>query len=78
MSDTSQIALIRKLYAARGDVNVFKSLLAEDLEYDIAEGFPNGASIAVSTRRSMNSSHSWPTLPSSTRKGTSTSSRAIM
>jgi ketosteroid isomerase-like protein len=42
MSDTSQIALIRKLYAARGDVNVFKSLLADDLEYDIAEGFPNG------------------------------------
>ena len=42
MSDTSQIALIRKLYAARGDVNAFKALLADDLEYDIAEGFPNG------------------------------------
>ena len=42
MSDTSQIALIRKLYAARGNVNTFKSLLADDLEYDIAEGFPNG------------------------------------
>src|SRR5215471_20922807 len=42
MSDTSQIALIRKLYGARGNVNVFKSLLADDLEYDIAEGFPNG------------------------------------
>src|SRR5215475_4763334 len=42
MSDTSQIALIRKLYDARGNVNVFKSLLADDLEYDIAEGFPNG------------------------------------
>ena len=42
MSDTSQIALIRKLYAAMGDVNSFKSLLADDLEYDIAEGFPNG------------------------------------
>jgi len=42
MSDPSQIALIRKLYGARGDVNVFKSLLADDLEYDIAEGFPNG------------------------------------
>ena len=28
MSDTSQIALIRKLYAAMGDVNTFKSLLA--------------------------------------------------
>ena len=27
MSDTSQIALIRKLYAARGNVNIFKSLL---------------------------------------------------
>jgi len=37
MSDTSQIALIRKLYDARGNVNVFKSLLADDLEYDIAE-----------------------------------------
>jgi uncharacterized protein len=42
MSDTPQIALIQKLYAARGDVNVFKSLLADDLEYDIAEGFPHG------------------------------------
>jgi ketosteroid isomerase-like protein len=42
MSETSQIALIRKLYAARGDVNAFKALLADDLEYDIAEGFPNG------------------------------------
>src|SRR5262245_59046047 len=41
-SDTSQIALIRKLYDARGNVNTFKSLLADDLEYDIAEGFPNG------------------------------------
>ena len=41
-SGTSQIALIRKLYGARGNVNVFKSLLADDLEYDIAEGFPNG------------------------------------
>ena len=42
MSDTSQIDLIRKLYDARGNVNTFKSLLADDLEYDIAEGFPNG------------------------------------
>ena len=42
MSDTSQIALIRKLYDARGNVNSFKSLLADDLEYDIAEGFPIG------------------------------------
>ena len=42
MSDSSLIALIRKLYGARGNVNVFKSLLADDLEYDIAEGFPNG------------------------------------
>src|SRR5499427_6086124 len=42
MSDTSQIALIRKLYDARGNVNTFKSLLADDLEYDICVGFPNG------------------------------------
>jgi uncharacterized protein len=42
MSDTSQIALIRKLYDAMGDVNTFKSLLADDVEWDIAEGFPNG------------------------------------
>ena len=42
MSDTSQIALIRKLYAAMGDVNSFKSLLADDVEWDIAEGFPKG------------------------------------
>jgi len=42
MSDTSQIALIRKLYDAMGNVNIFKSLLADDVEWDIAEGFPNG------------------------------------
>src|SRR5262245_53112762 len=42
MSDTSQIALIRKLYAAMGDVNSFKSLLVDDVEWDIAEGFPKG------------------------------------
>jgi ketosteroid isomerase-like protein len=42
MSDTSQIALIRNLYAAMGDVNIFKSLLAGDVEWDIEEGFPNG------------------------------------
>src|SRR5262249_457737 len=42
MSDTSQIALIPKFYAAMGDVNTFKSLLADDVEWDIAEGFPNG------------------------------------
>ena len=36
MSDTSQIALIRKLYDARGNVNVFKSLLADDLEYELS------------------------------------------
>jgi len=71
MSDTSQIALIRKLYDARGNVNIFKSLLADDLEYDIAEGFPNGG-----VYRGI-SSHSLPTSTSSTRKGTSTSSRAI-
>jgi len=42
MSDTSQVALIRKLYGARGNVNVFKSLLADDAEWDITEGFPKG------------------------------------
>ena len=42
MSDTSQIALVRKLYDAMGDVKTFKSLLADDVEWDIAEGFPNG------------------------------------
>jgi uncharacterized protein len=42
MSNTSQIALIKRLYAAMGDVNSFKSLVAYDAEWDIAEGFPNG------------------------------------
>ena len=42
MSDSSQITLIRKLYDAMGDANAFKSLLADDVEWDIAEGFPNG------------------------------------
>src|SRR5215510_8370832 len=38
---------------------------------------PTGASIVVSKRPSVISSHSWPTSTSSTRKGTNTSSRAI-
>ena len=42
MSDTSQIALIRKLYDAMGDVNTFLPLLADDGEWDITEGFPRG------------------------------------
>jgi ketosteroid isomerase-like protein len=42
MSDTSQIVLIRKLYDAMGDVKTFKSLLADDVEWDIAAGFPKG------------------------------------
>ena len=42
MSDTSQIALIKKLYAAMGDVNSFKLLLANDAEWDITERFPKG------------------------------------
>ena len=39
---TSQIAIIQKLYDAKGDVNSFKSLLANDAVWDIEEGFPNG------------------------------------
>jgi uncharacterized protein len=42
MSDTPQIALIRKLYDAMGDVNTFLPLLADDVEWDITEGFPRG------------------------------------
>jgi ketosteroid isomerase-like protein len=42
MSDTSQIALIRKLYDAMGDVNTFLPLLADDVEWDITKGFPRG------------------------------------
>ena len=76
MSDTSQIALIRKLYAAMGDVNSFKSLLADDVEWDIEEGFPNGG-VYRGIDGVFDSSHSRPTSTSSTRKGTSTSSRAI-
>src|SRR5262249_60497133 len=37
-----QIGLIRKLYDAMGNVNIFKSLLTDDVEWDIEEGFPNG------------------------------------
>jgi len=77
MSDSSQIALIRKLYGARGNVNVFKSLLADDLEYDIAEGFPNGG-VYRGIDTVVNDFFTFlPTSTSSTRKGTSTSSRAI-
>src|SRR5262245_18553896 len=39
---TLQIDIIRRLYDARGNVSIVKSLLADDLEYDSAEGFSNG------------------------------------
>ena len=76
MSDTSQIALIRKLYAAMGDVNTFKSLLANDVEWDITEGFPNGG-----VYRGIDGVFDFFSFVADFNefyaKGTSTSSRAI-
>ncbi|GAA0393472.1 nuclear transport factor 2 family protein [Streptomyces luteireticuli] len=39
MSDAD---VVRRMYAAKGDREVLRSVIAEDAEYDIAEGFPNG------------------------------------
>ena len=76
MSDMSQIALIRKLYDARGNVNTFKSLLADDVEWDIEEGFPNGG-----VYRGIEGVSDFFTFLADFdefyAKGTSTSSRAI-
>jgi hypothetical protein len=77
MSDTSQVALIRKLYAAMGEVNSFKSLLADDVEWDIAEGFPKGG-----VYRGVDATVSdfflfLADFDEFYAKGTSTSSRAI-
>ncbi|MBV6699971.1 nuclear transport factor 2 family protein [Kitasatospora aureofaciens] len=42
MSDSPQIATVRRFYDARGDLDVIRSVVAEDARWDVAEGFPNG------------------------------------
>ncbi|MDF3294295.1 nuclear transport factor 2 family protein [Streptomyces silvisoli] len=42
MSDSSQINVVRRFYDAKGDLEVIRSVVAEDARWDVAEGFPNG------------------------------------
>ncbi|WP_042378287.1 nuclear transport factor 2 family protein [Streptacidiphilus melanogenes] len=37
-----QIDAVRRFYDARGDLEVIRSVVAEDAQWDIAEGFPRG------------------------------------
>ncbi|WP_181798995.1 nuclear transport factor 2 family protein [Kitasatospora acidiphila] len=42
MYDSAQIDVVRRFYGAKGDLDVIRSVVAEDARWDIAEGFPNG------------------------------------
>ncbi|SEL52227.1 nuclear transport factor 2 family protein [Streptacidiphilus jiangxiensis] len=37
-----QIDVVRRFYAARGDVGIIRSVVAEDAQWDVTEGFPKG------------------------------------
>jgi uncharacterized protein len=42
MSDSPQIEVVQRFYDARGDLEVIRSVVASDAQWDVAEGFPKG------------------------------------
>src|SRR4029450_9582766 len=40
MSDSAQVAVVRRLYEARGDPEVIRQVLAPDIRWEVVEGFP--------------------------------------
>src|SRR4029434_2172091 len=43
MADSAQVAVVRRLYEARGDPNVIRQVLSPDVRWEVVEGFPHGA-----------------------------------
>ncbi|MBX7551128.1 nuclear transport factor 2 family protein [Streptomyces sp. NPDC048665] len=39
MSNTD---IVKRMYAAKGDMNVIRSVIAPDAQWDVTEGFPHG------------------------------------
>ncbi len=42
MSDSAQVAVVRRLYEARGNPDVIRQVLAPDIRWEVVEGFPYG------------------------------------
>jgi uncharacterized protein len=40
MSDSAQVAVVRRLYEARGNPEVIRQVLAPDVRWEVVEGFP--------------------------------------
>ena len=40
MAESAQIAVIRRLYAAKGDPSVLNATLSQDIRWEVVEGFP--------------------------------------
>jgi ketosteroid isomerase-like protein len=42
MSESAQVAVVRRLYEARGNPDVIRQVLAPDIRWEVVEGFPYG------------------------------------
>jgi ketosteroid isomerase-like protein len=42
MADSAQVAVVRRLYEARGNPDIIRQVLAADIRWDVVEGFPYG------------------------------------
>jgi uncharacterized protein len=40
MSDSTQVAVVRRLYDARGNPDIIRQVLAPDIRWEVVEGFP--------------------------------------
>jgi uncharacterized protein len=40
MLDSAQVAVVRRLYEARGNPEVIRQVLAPDVRWEVVEGFP--------------------------------------
>ena len=43
MSDSAQVAVVRRLYEARGNADIIRQVLAPDIRWEVVEGFPYSA-----------------------------------
>jgi len=43
MSDSSNVAVVRRLYEARGNPEIISQVLARDVRWEVVDGFPYGA-----------------------------------
>jgi hypothetical protein len=77
ISDSPNIAVVRRLYQARGDPEVIRQVLASDVRWEVVEGFPYGG-VYVGLDRVLGDFlvASSQTLPNSSPTAPSSSSQA--